>query len=101
MLSSLVLAMTTPDGLVFAGKAGSGLTGRTAAALQRRLRPRARLPGVAGVPPASPGARVHWVEPEVVVEIQFTLWTADGRLRHPVFRRVRDDKTADEAVGDG
>jgi bifunctional non-homologous end joining protein LigD len=99
-LSSLVLAMTTPDGLVFAGKAGSGLTGRTASALQRRLRTR-RDCVVSPVPPASPGRVTHWVDPEVVVEIQFTLWTSEGRLRHPVFRRLRDDKTADEAVGDG
>ena len=40
--------MTTPDGLVFAGKAGSGLTGRTAAALQRRLRARRDCPVLAG-----------------------------------------------------
>jgi bifunctional non-homologous end joining protein LigD len=99
-LSSLVLAMTTPDGLEFAGKAGSGLTGRTASALQRRLRMR-RDCAVSPVPPASPGRVTHWVDPEVVVEIQFTLWTSEGRLRHPVFRRLRDDKTADEAVGDG
>ncbi|HZZ97900.1 MAG TPA: non-homologous end-joining DNA ligase [Jatrophihabitantaceae bacterium] len=100
MLSSLVLAMTTPNGLVFAGKAGSGLTGRTASALQRRLRVR-RDCAVAPVPPASPGRVTHWVDPDVVVEIQFTLWTSEGRLRHPVFRRLREDKSADEAVGDG
>jgi bifunctional non-homologous end joining protein LigD len=98
-LSSLVLAMTTADGLVFSGKAGSGLTGRTAAALQRRTQVRPDCP-VAPVPPASPGRVTHWVEPEVVVEIEFTVWTTEGRLRHPVFRRVREDKTADEAVGD-
>jgi bifunctional non-homologous end joining protein LigD len=99
-LSSLVLAMTTPTGLVFAGKAGSGLTARTATALQRRLRPR-RDCALAVVPPASPGRVTHWVVPESVVEIEFTAWTNEGRLRHPVFRRVREDKRADEAVGDG
>jgi bifunctional non-homologous end joining protein LigD len=36
----------------------------------------------------------------VVVEVEFSAWTSDGRLRHPVFRRVRTDKTADEAEGD-
>lgn len=99
-LSSLVLAMWREGGLVFAGKAGSGLTGRTAAALQKRLRicPECRLPEV---PPASPGRVTRWVEPEVVVEIEFTLWTDEGRLRHPVFHRIRDDKTIEEATGDG
>src|SRR3954469_5342232 len=87
-LSSLVLATSTPEGLVFAGKAGSGLTGRSAASLQKRLTARRGCP-IMPVPPASPGRRVtHWVEPEVVVEIAFAVWTDDRRLRHPVFRRV-------------
>lgn len=98
-LSSLVLAMTTADGLVFAGKAGSGLTGRSAAELQKRLHGR-RECALTQVPPISPGRVTRWVEPAVVVEIEFTTWTDEGRLRHPVFRRVRDDKRADEAVGD-
>jgi hypothetical protein len=37
------------------------------------------------------GASV-WVEPKVVVEVKFSERTADGRLRHPVFVRVRDDE---------
>jgi bifunctional non-homologous end joining protein LigD len=98
-LSSLVLGMSTPDGLAFAGKAGSGLTGRTATALQRRLRQRVHSP-VLPEPPSSPGRVARWVDPEVVVEIEFTLWTSEHRLRHPVFRRLREDKTVEEAVGD-
>lgn len=98
-LSSLVLAVATPAGFVFAGKAGSGLTARTAAGLQRRLHGRPDCP-LGEIPPASPGRVTRWVEPEVVVEIEFTLTTTEGRLRHPVFRRIRDDKRVDEAVGD-
>jgi bifunctional non-homologous end joining protein LigD len=99
-LSSLVLAMWSNGGLVFAGKAGSGLTGRTATALQKRLRRRADCP-IAEVPPPSPGRVTRWVDPDVVVEVEFTLWTEEGRLRHPVFHRIRDDKTIEEATGDG
>jgi bifunctional non-homologous end joining protein LigD len=100
-LSSLVLATTTPDGPVFAGKVGSGLTARSAAVLQRRLHERPDCP-LAELPPASPGRRVtHWVEPEVVVEVKYTAVTVDGRLRQPVFLRVREDKAVEEAIGDG
>jgi bifunctional non-homologous end joining protein LigD len=98
-LSSVVVAVQAQDGLRFAGKAGSGLSGREAGDLKRRLRPR-RAPPVPGVPASIGGRRVHWVEPDVVVEIEFAAWTADGRLRHPVFRRVRDDKHVSEAIGD-
>jgi len=98
-LSSLVLATMTPDGPVFAGKVGSGLTGRTAAALQRQLTARRSCP-LPAVPPVSPGGRtVHWVEPEVVVEVKYTLITTDRRLRQPVFLRVRTDKSVEEATG--
>jgi bifunctional non-homologous end joining protein LigD len=98
-LSSLVLATMTADGPRFAGKAGSGLTGRLAANLQKRLTSRRDCP-LPAAPAASPGGRtVHWVEPEVVVEVKYTLITSEGRLRQPVFLRVRDDKTAEEATG--
>jgi bifunctional non-homologous end joining protein LigD len=98
-LSSLVLAVWTSDGPVFAGKAGSGLTARTAAALQKRMRERSDCP-LPVVPPTSPGGRkVHWVEPAVVVEVKYTLITSEGRLRQPVFIRVRDDKDVEEALG--
>ncbi|MGH8860517.1 MAG: non-homologous end-joining DNA ligase [Jatrophihabitantaceae bacterium] len=98
-LSSLVLATMTAHGPVFAGKVGSGLTGRGATALQRRLRARRDCP-LGELPPASPGRRVvHWVEPEIVVEVKYTMVTEDGRLRQPVFLRVREDKAVSEANG--
>jgi bifunctional non-homologous end joining protein LigD len=37
-----------------------------------------------------------WVEPELVVEVAFTERTRDGRLRHPTFRGLREDKPAAE-----
>jgi bifunctional non-homologous end joining protein LigD len=41
---------------------------------------------------------VHWVRPEMVVQIGFSEWTRDGRLRHPRFLGVRDDKKPREVV---
>jgi bifunctional non-homologous end joining protein LigD len=40
--------------------------------------------------------QAHWVKPKVVVEVKFAEWTADGRLRQPIFLGVRDDKNARE-----
>jgi bifunctional non-homologous end joining protein LigD len=37
-------------------------------------------------------SKTTWVKPEMVVEVKFAEWTQDGRLRAPVFLRVRDDK---------
>ena len=99
-LSSLVLAGWTPDGLVYVGKVGSGLSAAQARHLRTLLEPRSSCP-LTAEPPASPGRMAHWVRPEVVVEVEFTEWTADGRLRHPVWQRLRPDKTVEETNADG
>ena len=39
-----------------------------------------------------------WVEPQVVVEVEYTEWTRDGRLRHPSYKGLRDDVPAQEVV---
>jgi bifunctional non-homologous end joining protein LigD len=100
-LSSLVLGRYLADGaLAYAGKAGSGLDGRAVRVLRATLVPRDAcvLPQP---PPPTAGRTVHWVQPTVVVEVEFVSWTSEGRLRQPVFRGVRKDKRPDEAVGDG
>jgi bifunctional non-homologous end joining protein LigD len=99
-LSSLLLGYYDGDVLRFAGKVGSGLSGRHVAELSHRLRARAD-PALAEVPPPSPGRAVTWVEPEVVVEVAYSHWADDGRLRHPVFIGVREDKPAREVARDG
>jgi bifunctional non-homologous end joining protein LigD len=38
--------------------------------------------------------RPHWVKPQLVAEVKFTEWTADGKLRHPTYLGLRDDVTA-------
>jgi bifunctional non-homologous end joining protein LigD len=98
-LSSLVLACYADGVLTYAGKAGSGLTARTVQQLRSLLVAGSGCP-LTQTPPITAGRVVHWVEPSVVVEVEFAAWTDDRRLRQPVFRRVRTDKQADEAVGD-
>ena len=43
----------------------------------------------------------HWVEPQLVCEVRFTEWTADGGLRHPIFLGMRDDKKPEDVVREG
>ena len=96
-LGSLLLAVPGPRGLEFAGHVGSGFS----AATLRRLD--ARLAGLATDTPACPVPREHarsarWVRPELVVEVEFTAWTRDGRLRHPSYKGVRDDVRPQDVV---
>ncbi len=41
---------------------------------------------------------VHWVRPELVANVEYSEWTRDGSLRHPVFRGLREDKSPREIV---
>ena len=53
-----------------------------------------RSPAAPGRPPAA----VHWVRPQLVVEVGFSEWTADGELRHPRYQGLRDDKKPADVV---
>jgi bifunctional non-homologous end joining protein LigD len=97
-LSSLLLGCHRDGALVFAGKVGSGLDGRTAARLRRLLTSRDDCV-LDVLPEPSPGRLTRWCEPTVVVEVQFAIWTQEGRLRHPVFHGIRPDKAPEEANG--
>src|SRR5687768_13991741 len=98
-IGALLLGVHGDDGgLVFAGKVGTGFTSKMLEDLQARLSPlarpsppfgRARIPGV---------TRAHWVEPKLVAEVAFTEWTSDGRLRHPSFQGLREDKKPTDVV---
>jgi bifunctional non-homologous end joining protein LigD len=94
---SLLLAYHDSDGrLVPAGRVGTGFDQATLRRLGRRLAdlevPDSPLPGAG----RQPG--VHWVRPELVAEVAFREWTRDGRLRHPSFIGLRDDKPAGSVV---
>ena len=39
---------------------------------------------------------IHWVRPVMLCEVAFTEWTDDGRIRHPSFQGLREDKDAGE-----
>jgi bifunctional non-homologous end joining protein LigD len=43
-------------------------------------------------------SRVHWVRPEMVVEVSYMTWTEDGLRRHVVYQGVREDKPAREVT---
>jgi bifunctional non-homologous end joining protein LigD len=82
--------------LRYAGKVGTGFTratlrdlGEQLAALQREDSPFADEVRERGA---------TWVEPRLVAQVGFSEWTRDGRLRHPRFLGLRDDKAPEEVV---
>ena len=84
------------DRLIYAGHVGSGFNENILAEVKERLDrlrtercPFAETPNTNGTP--------TWVRPELVAEVKYSQWTRDGRLRIPVFLRLRDDKPSAEA----
>jgi DNA ligase D-like protein (predicted ligase) len=104
-LGALLLGYHEPDGrLVYAGRAGTGMSEKTLATLHKRLRPLAISKMPLGAPPPRETrfgrplelAKVHWVRPELVAEIIYLSWPDDGLLRQTVFVGLREDKPAGE-----
>jgi DNA ligase D-like protein (predicted ligase) len=86
------------DGVLrYAGKVGTGFDREALRRLGARLRDleRERSPFV-DVDPVPAGT--HWVEPRLVGQFAFSEWTRDGRLRHPRYLGLRDDKRPSEVA---
>jgi bifunctional non-homologous end joining protein LigD len=89
-----------PEGnLQYAGGVGSGFDEKELGAIRSRLdliisaAPEQLL--VSGDPI---DRSIIWVRPEVIIEVQFTDWSGSGRLRHPVYLGIREDKVARDVV---
>jgi bifunctional non-homologous end joining protein LigD len=107
---ALLVGYQGTDGLLFAGRVGTGFSEKALEhlydGLQKIKRP--TCPFV-NLPEKTPGRwrqgvtpavmkRCHWVEPVLVAQIKFTEWTSDDQLRQPVFLGLRTDKQAKDVV---
>jgi bifunctional non-homologous end joining protein LigD len=91
-LGALLLGYWDGPDLHYAGHVGSGLTDPLIAGIRKR--------SAAGIRRTSPFVEkppLHrpttWVQPRLVVEVEFGEWTPEGLLRAPVFLRLREDVT--------
>ncbi|MCE8033431.1 DNA ligase D [Billgrantia tianxiuensis] len=92
---SLLMGAYGKQGLVYAGRVGTGFSNRLLERLSATLQELeiSRSPFHGSVPDSR---SVHWVRPELVIEVEFTERTRDGRLRHPAFRGLREDRNPEE-----
>lgn len=94
-LGALLLGQHEGGELRYVGKVGTGFDTRTLEMLRARLEKlEVSRPAAKGTPRGAAVRRVHWVRPELVVEVTFSERTKDDKLRHPVFVGVREDKPA-------
>lgn len=104
-IGALLLAIPDADGLTFVGRVGSGFTEqglRDALEVLSGIEtsePPIVVEAVAG-PARTELAGARWVEPLLVGEVTHSEWTSAGRLRHPVWRGWRPDRTPEDVAGE-
>jgi len=95
---ALLLGYYHDGRLEYAGKVGTGFDTDTLHSLGAQMRELRREDPPFANPAGIRERGVTWVDPQLVAEVGFTEWTRDGRLRHPRFLGLRDDKPASEVV---
>ncbi len=99
--SALLLGVYDGEALIFAGKVGTGFNARDLKALAARFKPLIRKTSPFESVPGPERKGAMWLRPELVCAVNFTEWTRDGRLRHPSFQGLREDKPARAVIREG
>jgi bifunctional non-homologous end joining protein LigD len=93
---ALLLSAYENGRLQYVGKVGTGFTQEVLASLYRKFQPlKRKQPLVDDLPRIR---HATFLSPKLVAQISYTEWTKDGKLRHPVFVGLRDDKDPKDVV---
>jgi ATP-dependent DNA ligase len=97
-LGALLVGYFDHADFVFAGKIGTGFDTKLLLELRSQMNkleiPESPFTKGKGLP----RIRMHWVRPEIVVQVAFIEWTVHGKLRHPRLLAIRHDKSPQEVV---
>jgi bifunctional non-homologous end joining protein LigD len=97
-VGSLLVGVPDDEGrLVYVGHVGTGFSDQDLRDLEGMFTPRKTSP-FEGTLPRDITRDARWVEPELVGEVAYAVWTAEGRLRHPAWRGLREDLDVDDVV---
>jgi len=93
---ALILGAYDKGRLHYVGKVGTGFDQKTLAALYREFQPLVSSRSALLDPPREKG--VVFIAPRLIAQISFQEWTADRKLRQPVFLGLRDDKRPQDVL---
>ena len=94
--SSLLLGTFDDGQLIYSGKVGTGFDAADFDMLARKFKPLKRAASPFVEVPREERKDAVWLEPKLVAQVAYTERTRDGRLRHPSFKGLREDKPAHE-----
>lgn len=99
-LSSLLVGAYEKGALRYQGRVGAGFNAADLGKLHGRLKSMERRASPFADIPREAARDAVWVAPKLVAELAFAERTADGHLRHPVFKGLREDKAPDDVAVD-
>ena len=97
-VGSLLLGIPAGSKLRYVGRVGSGFSGRELKELRQQLDALPRKTSPFDEVPAADASDAHWVSARLVGEVTYGEWTGSGKLRHPVWRGWRLDKSPADVV---
>lgn len=94
---ALVVGLYRDGELNYVAHTGGGFNHQTLAQIYKLMQP-LKTKDCPFVDKPKTNEPVQWVKPKLVAQVKFSEWTADGRMRHPVFLGLRQDKKPEECI---
>src|SRR2546425_316343 len=92
---SLVVGLYRGDDLIYVAHTGGGFNEQMLAKLYKLMQPLKTDVCPFKMEPKT-NEPVQWIKPKLVAEVKFSEWTADERMRQPIFLGLREDKRPDQ-----